>query len=286
MNKSNRYVSIIAPPRSGTTALGEFVKYVFDAAYWIEPKYIWLYKHDYRKGDTRSSDEATPGVRIFIKKRFDRYLKKNNKRIFLEKTPSNVMRLEFVAEVIPSLNVIWLLREPMEFAHSYKSKGNKPFTKDVILRRLKNRDMTLDFIIRNSGHIFGLMLVFFLSMKSKKYWGIKESKILDDDDLLRLWIAMHTKILRALENNLFSHGILLTYDDLIDNHPDHIARALSEKLRLNIVNNVDGWNDNFERRKHSKNTLNVNQNLIDEANKIYTKLKTFSCFSDVSKPEI
>lgn len=270
-------ISILAAPRSGTTALGEFIEYITDAAYWVEPKYIWLYNADYSSGDYRSAKDATADTTKYIRRRFNRFTKANSKTTFLEKTPSNVMRLDFVREVLPEAKVVWLIRHPLEFAKSYKEKGTRNITTDVIVRRIKNRDLTFNFIRKNTRHILQLIWQALVKTRLENHWGIKGVKIQSDDDILRLWITIHKEILSAIESRLFDNSVLFTYTELIQIGPSNVQQQICQSLNISPKRDASTWTGEFRRRKSSDLPLITNPNLESEALHLYDSLRKYSC---------
>lgn len=129
------YIFIIGPARSGTTILGEVISEVLDAAYWIEPKYIWKYKNRPYSIDTVTDFHS--GRMDFIRSRFDKFLMDSGKQYFLEKTPSNVFRLRYISNIFPDAHYIIINRDICEIMDSTLKRWNGDFDKSVLKRRLR-----------------------------------------------------------------------------------------------------------------------------------------------------
>jgi hypothetical protein len=139
----DRPIVIIGAARSGTTLLGNLLSQHSDVAYWVEPKYIWRYRNPTSKTDIRTRKEAAPQVKRYIRSRFACFTRRQSKMRFMEKTPSNCLRVPFVHEVLPDARFIHIVRDGRDVALSAYRKWTSPPKKDALWRRLTKLDIPL-----------------------------------------------------------------------------------------------------------------------------------------------
>lgn len=104
-------ILIVGSPRSGTTWLGQRLGCHPQVAYWEEPRPIWSIGHAWRDDDTLDADDLTPVIARRIDARFADFLAESGRLRFGEKTPSNCLRLRFIAALYPDARVIHLVRD-------------------------------------------------------------------------------------------------------------------------------------------------------------------------------
>lgn len=121
MDIGSKIVIIVGPARSGTTFLASLIEDE-SILYLEEPNLIWSYKNYNQDHDQLSQKDARNDVSSYIKKRFSAKLKKAEKKIILEKTPANCLRLPFVSSVFPNAKYIFLERDVCQIARSAEKK--------------------------------------------------------------------------------------------------------------------------------------------------------------------
>ena len=136
-------IFIIGAARSGTTLLGEILSTHPEVAYWVEPKYIWRYGGARADSDVRQPDEATPRVCRYIRRKFAEFLEESGKSRFLEKTPSNCFRVEFMRKVFPNGKFIFLYRDGRDVARSAMKKWTSPPERSALVRRLRSMEIPM-----------------------------------------------------------------------------------------------------------------------------------------------
>ena len=101
---------IIGAGRSGTTFLADMIAGHPDLHRLPELRYLWMTGCQWRDHDFRGVGDATPKV----KKRIRSYISKivpENKKLIVEKTPSNCFRIGFINEVYPRAKYIHIVRD-------------------------------------------------------------------------------------------------------------------------------------------------------------------------------
>ncbi|NNE27836.1 MAG: sulfotransferase [Saprospiraceae bacterium] len=153
MTSSQLYnpIFIIGAARSGTTLLGEILSYHDDLAYWLEPKYIWRYGNPGAKDDFRPKSDASNKVSQYIQKRFSHFTKSQDKSRFLEKTPSNCFRIEFINAIFPNARFIHIIRNGEDVWRSAFKKWTSKPAQSALWRRLTSNEIPLSELAYYGG---------------------------------------------------------------------------------------------------------------------------------------
>ena len=139
----DRPIFVIGAARSGTTFLGEALARHPNVSYWVEPKYIWRYRAASSESDVRTADEATPAVARYIRNRFEARTLRDGRSRFVEKTPSNCLRIPFIERVFPEGLYLNLLRDGRDAALSAVKKWTQPPSRSALRRRATSFEIPL-----------------------------------------------------------------------------------------------------------------------------------------------
>jgi len=104
-------IILIGTMRSGTTWLGETFSRHPDLAYWPEPRHVWSWGHAYRPDYLLSAEDATPRIKRHIRKTFEDFVESRGAERFMEKTPSNCLRVPFIHKIFPEARIILIVRD-------------------------------------------------------------------------------------------------------------------------------------------------------------------------------
>ena len=104
-------IFLIGAPRSGTTAVSEFIGEHSDVTQWYEPYFIWEGRLGSGKNDVRASGHASDEVKQYLRSEFRIFLKNSEKGFILEKSPENCLRIPFLKTVFPEAKWIHLIRD-------------------------------------------------------------------------------------------------------------------------------------------------------------------------------
>lgn len=138
MSGLDRPIVVLGAPRSGTTLLAETLLARHpDVAYWPEPVFVWRYGNAYRSHDVLGPEHATPRVKRYIRRRFAEYVEERGASRFLEKTPSNSLRVSFVREVLPEIRVVHVIRDGRDAARSTADEWGGPGQQALERRELR-----------------------------------------------------------------------------------------------------------------------------------------------------
>lgn len=226
-------IFIIGAARSGTTLLAEILSLHPDVAYWIEPKYVWRYRDAGASSDVRSSETATQEVKRYITRRFQKFVSKSGKSRFLEKTPSNCFRIDFIREIFPSGKFIFLHRDGRDVAISAAKKWTSPPAKSAVLRRLRSFEIPLRDIPYYSMDFLRDVIARQFHAKGAYIWGpffpgIREVR--KTHDLIETCAIQWRECVRAMnrsrENLQPDSCIRISYEDLTDNPENSIKQII------------------------------------------------------------
>lgn len=106
-------IVVLGAPRSGTSYVAELIASQPDISLLMEPRLTWR-RGQKGRSDFRPADDAetrsAPKIRRDMRKRA---LRQGTER-FVEKTPSNSLRVDFVSGVFPDAKFVHVCRDPMD----------------------------------------------------------------------------------------------------------------------------------------------------------------------------
>lgn len=130
-------IILIGTHRSGTTWMGEMLASAPGTVYWVEPRPVWMTGDPRRDDDAIPPGKATPAVRQKIRRAFLQRIRKAGGGRLCEKTPSNCLRVPFVAEVLPEARFIFVVRDGRSVLRSSDEIRGEAIHKDRLMARLK-----------------------------------------------------------------------------------------------------------------------------------------------------
>lgn len=143
MSVLDRPIVVLGAARSGTTLTAELLAHHPEIAYWIEPRYVWNYGRPLARDDRRPAADATPRVRRYIRRTFERFTRRQGRARFMEKTPSNCFRVPFVQAVLPDALFIHVVRDGRDVTLSAIRKWTSPPQASALRRRLRSFEIPL-----------------------------------------------------------------------------------------------------------------------------------------------
>jgi len=118
-------VIVVGNYRSGTTMLYNLLGAHPDLEKWFEPRTIWQYADPTRKHDRFTEEDARPGVKRYIRRRFLQRQRQFGGRRIVEKTPTNVLRMRYVHEIFPESKIVYIVRDPFASIASADKHGTR-----------------------------------------------------------------------------------------------------------------------------------------------------------------
>ncbi len=109
---------VIGAGRSGTTLLAELLGRYSETFRVDEKRYVWTYGAYWRRHDVRHPEDATPKVRSYIQRYFNKIAANKMTPWLIEKTPSNCFRIGFVDQIFPGSRYVHIMRDGRAAAYS------------------------------------------------------------------------------------------------------------------------------------------------------------------------
>lgn len=141
MSKELNYtpVIIIGAGRTGTNMLRDVICSLDGFGTWdcdeINP--VWRYGNKNAVNDVLRPEDARPGIKKYIRSRFESLHKKHNLTYVVEKTCANSLRLDFVYEILPEAKFVLINRDGRDVAPSAKIRWTAPFELKYTLKKLR-----------------------------------------------------------------------------------------------------------------------------------------------------
>jgi hypothetical protein len=119
-----RPIVIIGAGRSGTKILRDSLCRLPGAGTWPcdEINYIWRHGNAAAPDDEFGPERARPGVRRYIRRRFDRLARRRALTHVVEKTCANSLRVAFVDRVVPDALFVVLVRDGRDVVASARKR--------------------------------------------------------------------------------------------------------------------------------------------------------------------
>ena len=133
----DRPVIIVGAPRSGTTLLSQLLEAHPDLHLIGEPRVTWRHGNE-RKTDMLLRGDARPKVRNFTRNAFAAETRRASKQRFVEKSPHNSLRLDFVEAVYPNARIVHIIRDGRESIVSIRDHWQR-FSAGIIGREQLQR---------------------------------------------------------------------------------------------------------------------------------------------------
>ena len=137
VRRIQRPIFLLGFHRSGTSLLGRIFSQHPDVAYWPEPRHVWMYYYPYRRLDVMTENDATPRSIRKIHDEFSGFLDDAGRSQFVEKTPSNMVRLPFIRKVAPDCRIIHIIRDGRACTYSTVQVLRRPYTRKEVGRRMR-----------------------------------------------------------------------------------------------------------------------------------------------------
>jgi hypothetical protein len=175
-----RPIFLIGAARSGTTILAQILAAHPDVAFWNEPRYVWRHGNHQAIDDRRQSDEATPEVADYIRRRFGRFLDDSGRARFLEKTPGNCFRVGFMYQIFPTALFLHLQRDGRNVAASALNRWCSEPDDSAILRRFRGLEIPITALHHYAPDILRELVMRRLRPQRGYLWGPRYPGIHDD----------------------------------------------------------------------------------------------------------
>jgi hypothetical protein len=135
-------IILIGSGRSGTTLLAETLAAHPSVAYWGEPRPIWMHGNAYRRDHVLRAEHLTARIARYVDRRFGEFLEASGRSRFLEKTPSNCLRIDFINALYPDSKIINLIRDGLSVVRSTLEIRKKTPNKGLLSTRLQETPLS------------------------------------------------------------------------------------------------------------------------------------------------
>lgn len=250
LSKLKPPIILFGNTRSGTTIVQKVMSVHPDIVGWYEPGAVWLYADPGRIHDEFDESDATGKVKQYIRKQFLKYQEQNGNCVVLEKTPQNILRIQYVRAIFPEATYLFIVRNPFSFISSVEFKWQRTVTGKGIVRRLKSTPFL------QLHHYVGRYLVqqYYKRILRRKYlliWGPRYKGIQADlktQDMLtviaRQWAICSKKAEKDLA--LFEDGevLRLRYEDFVEDPISDVKRICAHcgiEMTNDMVSAASEW---------------------------------------------
>ena len=165
-------IVIVGAGRSGTNLLRDMMTSVDGLGTWPcdEINYIWRHGNKRAPVDTFSPDMATPAVRSYIRKRFDRLKHSRGLERVVEKTCANTLRVAFVDAVVPEAQFIHLVRDGRDVCVSAAERWAAPLDIPYLARKARYVPLT-DVPYYGGRYLWNRLYALFSGKRRLAVWG-------------------------------------------------------------------------------------------------------------------
>jgi hypothetical protein len=139
MSGSRNPIIVIGAPRSGTNMLRDVLCALPGFGTWPcdEINYIWRHGNAGFPTDELTPDLATPNIRQYIRRRFDRLAASRRLLRVVEKTCANSLRVGFVDQVIPGAHYIFIVRDARDVVASAMKRWIAPLDLRYVAKKAR-----------------------------------------------------------------------------------------------------------------------------------------------------
>ena len=130
-------IVLLGTHRSGTSWLGRLFEACPGTVYWSEPRPVWMRGDPKRDDDAIPADRATPQICDAIREAFQHRVQAAGGGQFCEKTPSNCLRAEFVARVLPEARFVLVVRDGRSVLRSSDEMQGQGINRRRLITRLR-----------------------------------------------------------------------------------------------------------------------------------------------------
>jgi hypothetical protein len=256
-------ILVIGSHRSGTSMMSRALGLHEDVGYWEEPRHVWAWGHNYRGDDRLEARDATPRVARHIRNTFARFLAESGRPRFLEKTPSNCLRLPFIHAVFPDARYIHIYRDGRAVVRS---------TREMMVSRGPDAEWFLPRLLGTpvwewpsfAPRVFRT-LGSRLMGKGMRYWGPQppgwRAWLRDDPTYVMLakqWAATVEPVLDFAERVDRSQWLDVRYEEFVEKPHERMLEILefaglppSDAVLGHVAKKTDGaragkWRDELE----------------------------------------
>lgn len=273
-------VVIIGAPRSGTNMLRNMLVKLKGVETWPcdEINYIWRHGNKNFESDEFTPQMATPAIKKYINKEFDKFAHASNAEIVVEKTCASSMRVGFVNEVLPDAKFIFIVRDGIDTVASAKIRWKADLDIPYLLKKARYVPLS-DFPYYAFRYLKSRLYRLISKEKRVSFWGPQMnemSKLLSQYSLTQVCALQWLKCVENSERDLSkvdsSRVLRVKYEDLTQNPEiefknisNFIGKQIDNDKLHSIISSVS--NKNIGKGKNTLSKCDVNDllPLIEES---------------------
>ncbi|ODS23377.1 hypothetical protein AB835_09150 [Candidatus Endobugula sertula] len=168
----NRPLIVVGAGRSGTTMIREALTQHKDiGGFHYEMNYLWRYGNTSLKHDLLQPDlHLTPKITRYIRKIFAEESVKQGKSRVLDKTVANVMRLNYIQEVLPEAKFLHVIRDGRAVTASAIKQWSAPQSGNYYASKAKT--IPLSSLPRvATRYAYNKLISYFRQRNYRQSWG-------------------------------------------------------------------------------------------------------------------
>ncbi len=209
-----RPVVIIGAGRSGTNMLRDVLTQLAGFGTWPcdEINYIWRHGNVRHPDDELSPPQATPRVRRYIRRAFDRLARRHGLTHVVEKTCANSLRVAFVDAVLPDARFIHIVRDGRDVVVSAEARWTAP--------------LDLPYIARKARYVPATDLPYYGS----RYLWNRLYRVLSADARLAFWGPRMAGLQEALQRHSLDEVCALQWKRCVDRAEHDLSRLPAHRV--------------------------------------------------------
>jgi hypothetical protein len=250
-----RLVFIIGAPRSGTNILRDVITSFPAVETWScdEINYILRHGNVHFTSDEFSVNEASPRVKYYLRKTFDKYADIFRADVLVEKTCANSLRVAFLNEVFPEAKFIFIVRDGLDATGSAKLRWTAKLDLGYVLEKARFVPIS-DLPYYGVKYLWSRLHRLFSNEKRLASWGPRVAnmqEILAEHSLTEVcaiqWRECVDKAERDLAELPDGRVCKVKYEDFVQQPQAELARILGfmdvQAAQQQIESAVDGVSD-------------------------------------------
>tara|TARA_A100001035_G_scaffold279020_1_gene279272 strand:+ start:488 stop:1306 length:819 start_codon:yes stop_codon:yes gene_type:complete len=264
---------ILGAPRSGTNILRDTLCTSESFRTWDcdEINYIWRIGSAFKSSDELKKDELNNYKKSYILKAFKK-IQKSDKNVFVvEKTCANCLRLEFLYEIFPKANYIYIKRDPFDSISSISERWKGETSNKYLYKKAKyipKIDIPY-YVLRYLSHRF---IKKFSKSKELPTWGPRFNNIdkfrkehLLIETCAKQWYECTNQVENAIEKLKFKNIkiLKLNYENFVSS-PDKSLHEVNQFLNLKDNTFKTDSINSFSIGKGKNKLSDMEKNLISQ----------------------
>lgn len=273
-------IFIIGAARSGTTLLADSILSKHpNILYLSEPKFLWDYGNYFKGHDILTEKDVNKFKTNYINKVINKFQLNSNKKIILEKTPSNCFRLPYLKKIFPEAKFIHIIRDGRDVAisSSREWKGIGGAIEHPELRRgniFEQIYKTINLMGYLKVRITNLRSIIYLILSSNRLIILFIRKIFGKSDLV--WGPRFPGLKQVRKSHSLLETCAIQWDMSVRSIKNYFGESDKNYLEIKYENLIEKPKEQLGRIMQFLK-LDTSQKFIDDSIKkiVYQKLPKY-----------